>query len=244
MIRNLKKIKYIFVSMLLFSTNLLYATNLNSSDLSLYNGGIKSNGFLDPSSAVREEPGNVVGNMLVTGDSYGGFFVSFLKSHHGYNIDKNSYCRPQKTVIENYEIYQLAFIANCENVVLSIGFNDFIKQTDLNDFHHYVDLLVKRAEMYGKRLILHSFLSVPFVDDKDTSKYKNTFEDYDTELRIIASKYDNVEYIDITDIQGNPEFLLDDAIHYNEKMYLILYDRIQEMLNKKQKEVKVIMSND
>ena len=244
MIKCFKKIKYLIVLMLLLCTNLLYAATSNASDFAIDNGGIKSNGFLDPSSAVREEPGNVVGNMLVTGDSYGGFFVSFLKSHHGYNIDKNSYCRPQKTVIENYEIYQLAFIANCENVVLSIGFNDFIKQTDLNDFYHYVVLLVKRAEMYGKRLILHSFLSVPYLDDKDSSKYKNTFEEYDTELRIIAAKYDNVEYIDITDIQNNPEFLLDDQIHYNEKMYFILYDRIQEMLNKKQKEVKVIMSNN
>ena len=102
---------------------------------------------------------------------------------------------------------------------------------------NYIYLLVKLAMLYDKTLILHSYLSVPFRHENELYK----FEDYDLELRKLATKYDNVEYIDITDLQDKPEFLNADLIHYNEKMYLELYSKINEMMIRKKKESKIIM---
>lgn len=237
MIRRIKKILCICIAICIFTNNFLFAAPTDSANFENDNGGIKSIGYLDAADALKEEPGNVVGDLLVTGDSYGGYFVSFLKAFFGYNIEKNKYCRPQKTVIENYPIYELAFITQYDYVVLSIGFNDYIKQTNINDFYHYIYLLVKLAMLYDKTLILHSYLSVPFRHENELYK----FEDYDLELRKLATEYDNVEYIDLTDLQDKPEFLNADLIHYNEKMYLELYSRINEMMIRKKKESKIIM---
>ena len=227
MIKKIKKIVSLSLAICALLSNISYA-------------GLNSTGYLDAADALREEPGNVVGDLIVTGDSYGGFFVSFLKAFYGYSIDKNSYCRPQMTVVENDEIYRLAFITKYNNVVLSIGFNDYIKQTDLSVFYDHIKGFAKLANLYNKRLILHSYLAVPFNFPEE----KNKFYDYDLELRKIASKFDYVEYIDLTDIENRPEFLREDGIHYNEQMYLVLYNRLSELLQRREEESKIIIYSD
>ena len=232
MINKLKKILYLIIAICIFRNNLLYADVIDYRTTTV--------GYLDAANVLKEEPGNVVGDLIVTGDSYGGFFVSFLKAFYGYNIDKNSYCRPQMTVVENHEIYELAFITKYKNVVLSIGFNDYARQTDLSVFYRHVDKFAKLANLYEKRLILHSFLAVPV----NVPEYKNSYVDYDLELRKIASKYDYVDYIDMTDVENKIEYLLADGIHYNEKMYIILYNRISELLRKEQEGPKIIIPSE
>ena len=240
MIKNIKKIIYICLSICFVLNYSLYAAPTDAANLYKDIGGIKSDGYLDAANAIREEPGNIVGDLIVTGDSYGGFFVSFLKSFYGYNIDKNTYCRPQMTVVENSEIYELAFITRYNNVVLSIGFNDYVRQTDIRTFYDYVVKFAKLANLYGKRLILHSYLAVPFRYEDE----KYSVVDYDLELRNVANKFDCVEYIDVTDVENKIEYLLDDGIHYNEKMYILLYARIEELLKKIQNESNVIIYNN
>ena len=231
MINKIKKIIYLSLIICIFTNFLSYADNINYKTSSV--------GYLDAADVLKEEPGNVVGDLIVTGDSYGGYFVSFLKAFFGYNIDKNSYCRPQMTVVENHEIYELAFITKYKNVVLSIGFNDYAKQTDLSVFYRHVEKFAKLANLYEKRLILHSYLAVPV----NVPEYKNSYVDYDLELRKIASKYDYVDYIDMTDVQNKIEYLLVDGIHYNEKMYIVLYNRISELLSK-QEGPKIIITGE
>ena len=239
MIKIIKKITYLSITLSILLNSFLYATPTDAGNIQNDNGGVHSKGYLDTTDALREEPGKIVGDLIVTGDSYGGYFVSFLKAFYGYNIDKNSYCRPQMTVVENHEIYELAFITKYNNVVLSIGFNDYVKQTDLTVFYDYIVKFAKLARLYNKRLILHSYLAVPFSYPDE----KYSYIDYDLELRKIAYKFDNVEYIDITDVQNRIDYLLEDGIHYNEKMYIVLYNRISELLNKLQEESKIIIYN-
>ena len=229
MIKNIKKILYLSIAICIFTNFLSYADIIEYRTTTV--------GYLDAADVLKEEPGNVVGDLIVTGDSYGGYFVSFLKAFYGYNIDKNSYCRPQMTVVENHEIYELAFITKYKNVVLSIGFNDYVRQTDLSVFYRHVEKFAKLANLYEKRLILHSYMAVPF----NLPDQKYSYIDYDLELRKIASKYDFVDYIDMTDVQNKIEYLLIDGIHYNEKMYIILYNRICELLSKEQEGQKIII---
>lgn len=201
--------------------------------------GRVSNGNINSRDAIKEEPGNFSGNIIVTGDSYGGFFINYLKQY-GYNIEKNKYNRAQKSVIENEPIYRLAFITGFDNIVLSIGVNDYFNQTPSYAFANVIENLASLGKYYNKRLFLHSYLSIPYK--VENAKY--TCDDYDIALRQIAEKYDNVEYIDILYLSNNKEYLQDDLIHYNDKMYSILYKKINSIISNDNKEKKVIMNNN
>lgn len=165
--------------------------------------------------------------LVLCGDSYSGYFEIYLKDKHNY--DKLSYHFAGHTVSENDSLYTMAMESPHKIIIFTTSINDHFRQTKLEDFREELHKLLQLSKDNNKIVVMHSFMDYSYNQVKndtgvDPSKYDIKVNDYDKIVKDEASKFDNVIYVNTNDIANFD--LLGDGIHYGNRFYNMLYDRI------------------
>lgn len=190
---------------------------------SLLNVLVFSNAFGKP--FFRYYPGKDVNDetIIVTGDSYAGYFASY-ECNKDYNII--IYAEAGRSTKENYEMMLNAVGLYPKTVVVSLGVNDHNKNEAPSDFKTRIEELVKLCKRHNKRVILHTYMDYgPAFAKKDKTVLSFEVQEYDEILKDIGSRYSNAFYIDMSDYEKE-QYLQADKIHYNTLFYDELYNRI------------------
>lgn len=162
--------------------------------------------------------------IAVTGDSYAGFLMTF-EDLRDYGMV--GYAIAGKTLAANYYRMKEAMHQDLDIVVISIGVNDVINNTEPEEFAKLYHSLLLEGLKYGKTIITHTYL-----DFKFNNIYKYKAFDYDVVIKKEMYGFDNVYYIDMRDYEKE-EYLQNDKIHYNKAFYDVLYDRMKGIIDAK-----------
>lgn len=182
--------------------------------------------------ATNKEQVKYPKSIVVTGDSYAGYLMTF-EDLRDYGMV--GYAIAGKTLGANYYRMKEAMHQDLDIVVISVGVNDVINNTDPEEFAKLFHSLLLEGLRYGKTIITHTYLDFKYNSGNiyNISKYKAF--DYDVVIRKEIYGFDNVHYIDMRDYEKE-EYLQDDKIHYNKAFYDILYDRMKAIIDNKYKE--------
>ena len=166
-------------------------------------------------------------DIIVTGDSYAGYFVLFEKQK---DLGMYLCAYPGRTTEENFEIMNESFDFNAKFVLLSIGVNDHSQNISLEDFEKRINRLVSKGRALGKKIILHTYMNYDYSEyDRLFGKYSHNIDDYDAILQKIANNNSHVVYIDMHDLNLKT-YLQSDKLHYNKAFYDKFYERLIQFL--------------
>jgi lysophospholipase L1-like esterase len=161
--------------------------------------------------------------IIVTGDSYAGYFASY-ECNKDYNII--IYAEAGRSTKENYEMMLNAVDLYPKTVVISLGVNDHNKNESPSDFKTRIEEIVKICKRRNKRVVLHTYMDYgPVLEKEDKTESGFDVQEYDEILKDIGSRYNNVFYIDMSDYEKE-QYLQADKIHYNTLFYDELYNRM------------------
>lgn len=181
--------------------------------------------------------------LILCGDSYSGFFEIFLREKYNYN--KVSYHCAGHTIFENETLYMQAIESPYKIIIFTTSVNDHFRQTKTEDFRKELNKILQLSKVNNKIIVMHSFMSYDYKKVKedagvDPSKYSIKVKEYDEIIKEEINKFDNALYIDTNDIANFD--LLGDGIHYGNRFYSILYDRVLVALKEYLKNNKVVES--
>ena len=168
-------------------------------------------------------------DVVFVGDSYSHFlalelgFDTTIYSSPGLPLEKLTYCF--NSAKKNMKKY----------IVVFIGPNDYMVNTDLKKFNKLLSNYVKLF-INDSKVILCSYLPSMYTDDikrKGVAKYN--ISDYDDEIRKVANSYNKVYYFDLSDFIGKKEYykyLVDelDTIHFNHKFYVEFINKLNSFI--------------
>lgn len=177
------------------------------------------------SKVTNQEKVKYPKSIAVTGDSYAGFLMTF-EDLRDYGMV--GYAIAGKTLAANYYRMKEAMHQDLDIVVISVGVNDVINNTEPEEFAKLFHSLLLEGLKYGKTIITHTYLDFKF----NNNIYKYKAFDYDVAIRKEMYGFDNVYYINMCDYEKE-EYLQDDNIHYNKAFYDILYDKIKIIIDDK-----------
>lgn len=157
-------------------------------------------------------------NMLaVTGDSYAGTFVRFEDNKDFKLLEL---ARSAKTIEQNSYLMSSAMMSNAKYILISIGVNDFEKQTKLESFEDTLRFYLNLACKTHKKVFLHTYMH--FQSER---KLKISISEYDKIIKKLADEYPNTVYIDLHAFE-KAEFQMPDLKHYDKTFYDIMYNNI------------------
>lgn len=166
-------------------------------------------------------------DIVVTGDSYAGYFAIFeSKKDLGIYLFAN----PGRTTEQNFEMLKDAVNFDSKCIVLSIGVNDHARNISPVDFERRLNELVSNARVFNKKLILHTYMNYDYVSSElvyGKAYYK--IDDYDKILQRVAIENNNVYYIDMHDM-NYIYFMQSDRLHYDRIFYDTLYERVKQLV--------------
>lgn len=157
--------------------------------------------------------------LMMVGDSYMGYFVQYYPNIFdmvafpvgGLNKGDNKKLLLDAIANDSYDI-----------IIFSTGVNDFLKDTDINEFESILREAADAAVKYNNFLILHTYMHFPHEKQHQGVA---TVDDYDKVLRKLADEYVNLLYIDMSEYNKR-KYYYGDGLHYNKKFYDILYAQI------------------
>lgn len=187
--------------------------------------------IIDATKNKQMGPGeDMLHDLGVTGDSYGGFLIDALTET--YELDLQNYCKAGTTVEQNKNSIIECIHDRYKYIVISIGVNDHCCQTDIQVFLDDINLFAELAKKLDKYLIFHTYMTYP---TESLYTMRCACDDYDKAIKVVASINPHVKYIDMHDINGEM-YYQEDHIHYNNNFYQILIERILATLIEIQKE--------
>lgn len=160
--------------------------------------------------------------ITVTGDSYAGTFVRFEDNKDFKLLEL---ARSAKTIEQNSFLMSSAMMSNSKYVLVSIGVNDFEKQTSLESFEDTLRFYLNLACRTHKKVFLHSYMH--FQAER---KLKVDVSEYDKIIKKLGEEYPNTAYIDLHAFEM-AEFQMPDLKHYDKTFYDILYNNIIVLIN-------------
>ena len=168
---------------------------------------------------------NSSNSIAVTGDSYAGFLASF-ESYKNHNI--YVYAVAGRPIKMNYDIMMTAIDSPSNYMVVSIGVNDYVAQTNIDEFKLLLDQFVVLCEERQKKVIFHTYMDfdkamIEAVMPEDYFVFK--ISDYDNSIKEVVNQHKNAYYINMSDY-NDQVYLQEDRIHFNSIFYDELYDRI------------------
>ena len=162
-------------------------------------------------------------NMItVTGDSYAGTFVRFEDNKDFKLLEL---ARSAKTIEQNSYLMSSAMLSNAKYILISIGVNDFEKQTSLESFEDTLRFYLNLACRTHKKVFLHTYMH--FQAER---KLRIDVSEYDKIIKKLGEEYPNTAYIDLHAFEM-AEFQMPDLKHYDQTFYDILYNNILVLKN-------------
>lgn len=155
--------------------------------------------------------------ITVTGDSYAGTFVRF---ENNKDFKLLELARSAKTIEQNSFLMSSAMMSNAKYVLISIGVNDFEKQTSLESFEDNLRFYLNLACRTHKKVFLHTYMH--FQAER---KLKIDISEYDKIIKKLGEEYPNTAYIDLHNFEL-VEFQMPDLKHYDKTFYDIMYNNI------------------
>lgn len=160
--------------------------------------------------------------ITVTGDSYAGTFVRFEDNKDFKLLEL---ARSAKTIEQNSFLMSSAMMSNAKYVLISIGVNDFEKQTSLESFEDNLRFYLNLACRTHKKVFLHTYMH--FQAER---KLKIGISEYDKIIKKLGEEYPNTAYIDLHNFEM-AEFQMPDLKHYDKTFYDIMYNNIIVLVN-------------
>lgn len=160
--------------------------------------------------------------LTVTGDSYAGTFVRFEDNKDFKLLEL---ARSAKTIEQNSYLMSSAMMSNAKYILISIGVNDFEKQTSLESFEDSLRFYLNLACKTHKKVFLHTYMH--FQSER---KLKINISEYDKIIKKLADEYPNTVYIDLH-VFEKAEFQMPDLKHYDKTFYDIMYNNIVVLID-------------
>ena len=162
--------------------------------------------------------------ICVVGDSFAGHFAI---NEGSSQFDYYSFPIGQITKSENIKIFKNCILNDKYKYILfATGVNDQAKGTDIILFEKQLKEFISLAKKQNKVIFFHTYM---MYRGSKGSKY--TREDYDNILVRLSKIYDNVIYLDMSNL-NDTYYLIADGMHYNKFFYKFLKAKLLYEIDK------------
>lgn len=157
--------------------------------------------------------------IVIAGDSYTQHFLKDIGDRRKEFIE---YSHEGTTICQNKTKLFEAVNSPHKYLFLCISVNDHLQKNSPAIFEIYLRALLNKSVETGKIVFLHTYMKYPA---SAMAQKTFTVDMYDDVLRKMAEDYNNVYYIDLSDINV-PESFLEDGVHCNSSFNNELYRRL------------------
>ena len=160
-------------------------------------------------------------NIAIVGDSYIEFFKYYVSAddfeYYQFPSDKGI------TSEENVQTFMGCIEYGNNNYILfCAGVNDFLNKTSPDTFENYLRFYIDLISKKNKYLFFHTYMSFYRSELREDD---HTVKELDDVYRKLAEEYDNVYYIDMSNMD-NEDYAFGDGYNYDESFFVTLSSKM------------------